>query len=206
MGLIVRKKWIELADVKDELTVRDWFMASRGNLAIRVTEEPLEFLVTAKGKDKKKRTDEDFVLVDEQGIPIEATHLEPSAETMLHVEIFKKTKAGCSLHVHTVDNNVISELYGEKGKVTIKSQELIKVFEHQNDKEVLTIPIIANDSDIHALAKSFTEFVNCDLGAVLIRNHGIMVWGRTSYEAVQLLETSEFLFRYQLRLLELKLD
>lgn len=49
----LQEKWLELADVKDELAVRDWFMGTSGNLAIKVADEPLEFLVTASGKDKK---------------------------------------------------------------------------------------------------------------------------------------------------------
>lgn len=204
MGLIMQKKWIELADVKDELAARDWFMGTSGNLAIKVSAEPLEFLVTASGKDKRKRTDEDFLLVNHNGLPVEDTHLKPSAETLLHVELYKKTNAGCSLHVHTVDNNVISEIYGDKGAVSFKGQELIKAFDQWEEDAVLTIPIIPNYADIPTLAKAFAEHVNSDFGAVLIRNHGITVWGRTAFEAKKLLEASEFLFRYQLRLMQLK--
>lgn len=204
MGLIMQKKWIELADVKDELAARDWFMGTSGNLAIKVSSEPLEFLVTASGKDKRKRTDEDFLLVNQNGVPVEDTHLKPSAETLLHVEIYKKTGAGCSLHVHTVDNNVISEIYGDKGAVSFQGQELIKAFDQWDEDAVLTIPIIPNYADIPTLAKAFAEHVTSDFGAVLIRNHGITVWGRTAFEAKKILEASEFLFRYHLRILELK--
>lgn len=116
------EKWLELADIKDELAVRDWFMGTSGNLAIKVADDPLEFLVTASGKDKKKRTDEDFLLVDGNGQPTIEKTLTPSAETLLHCEIYKKTKAGCSLHVHTVANNVISELYGDAGKSIFKDR------------------------------------------------------------------------------------
>ncbi|MFJ5713521.1 methylthioribulose 1-phosphate dehydratase [Neobacillus sp. NPDC093127] len=201
---MLRERWTELADVKDELAKRDWFMGTSGNLAIKVSDHPLRFLVTASGKDKRKRTTEDFLLVDEFGRAVEETHLKPSAETLLHVEIYRKTNAGCSLHVHTIDNNVISEVYGDNGEVTFKGQELIKAFDKWEEEAVLKIPIIRNYAHIPTLANAFSEHVSGDTGAVLIRNHGITVWGRNAFEAKKILEASEFLFRYQLRLLEHK--
>jgi methylthioribulose-1-phosphate dehydratase len=201
---MLNEKWIELADVKDELAERDWFMGTSGNLAIKVQDDPLQFLVTASGKDKRKRTAEDFLLVDQFGRPAEETHLKPSAETLLHVEIYRKTNAGCSLHVHTIDNNVISEVYGDRGEVTFQGQELIKAFDKWEEDAILNIPIIPNYSHIPTLAKAFSEHIHGDSGAVLIRNHGITVWGKNAFEAKKILEASEFLFRYQLRLLEQK--
>ncbi|KON89321.1 methylthioribulose-1-phosphate dehydratase [Sporosarcina globispora] len=198
------ERWDELADIKDELAERDWFMGTSGNLAIKVGDSPLQFLVTASGKDKRKRTDEDFLLVDEFGRPVGETHLKPSAETLLHTEIYRRTKAECSLHVHTIDNNVISEIYGDQEAVTFKGQELIKAFNKWDEDAVLDIPIIPNYAHIPALAKCFSSHIHEDTGAVLIRNHGITVWGRSSFEAKKILEASEFLFRYQLRLLEYK--
>ncbi|PLR76115.1 methylthioribulose 1-phosphate dehydratase [Bacillus sp. V3-13] len=201
---LLQERWQELADVKDELAQRDWFMGTSGNLAIKVGSDPLTFLVTASGKDKRKRTSEDFLLVDASGRPAEETHLKPSAETLLHAEIYKRTNACCSLHVHTVDNNVISELFGDRGEVTFKGQELIKAFNLWDENAALTIPIIPNHADIPALAREFAGHIYEQKGAVLIRNHGITVWGESAFEAKKLLEASEFLFRYTLRLLEHK--
>lgn len=198
----LEEKWNELADIKDELAERDWFMGTSGNLAIKISTNPLQFLVTASGKDKRKRTAEDFLLVDEFSRPVEETHLKPSAETLLHTEIYRKTKAECSLHVHTIDNNVISEIYGDQEAVTFQGQELIKAFNKWEEDAVLRIPIIPNHAHIPALAKCFSSHVHEDSGAILIRNHGITVWGKSSFEAKKILEASEFLFRYQLRLLE----
>ena len=79
---MLKEKWLELADIKDELAERDWFMGTSGNLAIKVSDTPLQFLVTASGKDKRKRTEEDFLLVDEFGKAVEENHLRPSAETL----------------------------------------------------------------------------------------------------------------------------
>nr|C5D7V1.1 RecName: Full=Methylthioribulose-1-phosphate dehydratase; Short=MTRu-1-P dehydratase [Geobacillus sp. WCH70] len=203
MSLLV-KRWKELAEIKAELAARDWFFATSGNLSIKVTDDPLTFLVTASGKDKRKQTDEDFLLVDASGNPVENTHLKPSAETLLHVEIYKKTNAGCSLHVHTIDNNVISELYGDEGEVAFSGQEIIKAFGIWEEDAVIRIPIIPNYAHIPTLAKEFAKHVNGDAGAVLIRNHGITVWGRDAFEAKKFLEAWEFLFSWHVKWLLLK--
>ncbi|MDA5561032.1 methylthioribulose 1-phosphate dehydratase [Exiguobacterium sp. MMG028] len=198
--MTVQERWVELADIKDELAARDWFPGTSGNLAIRVSDDPLTFLVTASGRDKRKRTNEDFVLVDATGQLIGEQSGKPSAETLLHVEIFHNTNATCSLHVHTVDNNVISELYAAKGQVTFTGQEIIKALGYWEETASVRIPIIENHADIPTLARAFAPHVTSDSGAVLIRNHGITVWGETPAAAKRYLEAYEFLFSYSLKL------
>ncbi|QUP87463.1 methylthioribulose 1-phosphate dehydratase [Exiguobacterium sp. PFWT01] len=198
--MTVQERWVELADIKDELAARDWFPGTSGNLAIRVSDDPLTFLVTASGRDKRKRTNEDFVLVDATGQLIGEQSGKPSAETLLHVEIFNNTNATCSLHVHTVDNNVISELYAAQGHVTFTGQEIIKALGYWEETASVRIPIIENHADIPTLARAFAPHVTSDAGAVLIRNHGITVWGETPAAAKRYLEAYEFLFSYSLKL------
>lgn len=170
-----QQRWRELAEVKRELAERDWFPATSGNLSIKVTDEPLTFLVTASGKDKRK-------------------------ETLLHTHLYNKTNAGCCLHVHTVNNNVISELYGDQKKITFRGQEIIKALGLWEENAEVTVPIIENPAHIPTLAALFVEEVSEDSGAILIRNHGITAWGRTAFEAKRVLEAYEFLFSYHLKL------
>ncbi|MDQ0207976.1 methylthioribulose 1-phosphate dehydratase [Alkalicoccobacillus murimartini] len=192
--------WNELADIKDELAARDWFPGTSGNLSIKVSDDPLKFLVTASGRDKRKRTPEDFLLVDENSQPLEETSLKPSAETVLHQRIYQKTNAGCSLHVHTLNNNVISELYGDEGTITFRNQELIKAFNIWDEDGSITVPIVKNYADLPRLAEAVAEQIKPGTFGVLIRNHGITVWGRNGFEAKKHLEAFEFLFGYHLQL------
>lgn len=190
-------EWKELASVKRELGARAWFPGNSGDLSIKVSDDPLECLVTVSGKDKYKETTEDFVLVDKDGIPL-TDQGKPSAETMIHLEVYNKTDARCSLHIHTVDNNLISELYGDIGAVTFYNVELIKAFGIQEDDK-LTIPIVENISDIPNLAGTVGDVIGPETKAVLIRNHGIVVWGGNAIEAKRHLEACEFLFSYQVK-------
>ncbi|WP_100407046.1 methylthioribulose 1-phosphate dehydratase [Bacillus solitudinis] len=198
------ERWNELADIKDELAARDWFPGTSGNLSMKVSEDPITFLVTASGKDKTKRTANDFLLVDLEGKPVETTILKPSAETLLHTEVYQRTDAGCSLHVHTLDNNLISDLYGDKGSVIFRNQELIKAFNIWEEDGEIVLPIVPNYADIPTLAKAVGEVITPDIKGVLIRNHGITVWGRNGFEAKKHLEAFEFLCSFHLRQLTLK--
>jgi methylthioribulose-1-phosphate dehydratase len=195
--------WNELASVKREFAARDWFPGTSGNLSIKVSDEPLTCLVTVSGKDKYKETEEDFVLVDKEGNAL-TEQGKPSAETVIHLEVYKRTDAGCSLHVHTLDNNLISELYAEKGSITFRNVELIKAFGIWEEDGELTIPIVENFADLPKLGKAVGEQISADTKAVLIRNHGVTVWGRNAFEAKRHLEACEFLFSYQMRLLHAK--
>ncbi|WP_253186106.1 methylthioribulose 1-phosphate dehydratase [Bacillus licheniformis] len=191
----------ELAEVKKELAERDWFPATSGNLSIKVSEDPLRFLITASGKDKRKETEEDFLLADEEGRPAETGHaLKPSAETLLHTYVYQHTNAGCCLHVHTVDNNVISELYAKEKQVTFRGQEIIKALGLWEEHAEVTVPIIENSAHIPDLAADFAGHLSGDSGAVLIRSHGITVWEKTAFEAKRMLEAYEFLFSWHLKL------
>ncbi|RAL26879.1 methylthioribulose 1-phosphate dehydratase [Thermoflavimicrobium daqui] len=197
---VLEQRWNELADIKDELAERDWFLGTSGNLSIKVNDEPLTFLVTASGKDKRKRTDEDFLLVDGEGRPLQETNLRASAETLIHCEVYRLTNAGCCLHVHTVDNNVISELYASNGSITLKGQELIKAFGIWEENGEITIPIVENYADISRLAQECGKVIKPETKAVLIRNHGLTVWGKNGFEAKKHLEALEFIFSYHLKI------
>jgi methylthioribulose-1-phosphate dehydratase len=196
-------KWNELASIKRELGARNWFPGTSGNLSIKVSDDPLTCLVTVSGKDKYKETETDFVLVDEKGKPL-SDQGKPSAETVIHLEVYKKTDAGCSLHVHTLDNNLISELYFEKSSITFRNVELIKAFDIWEEDGELTIPIVENWADLPKLGRAIGEVIQPETKAVLIRNHGITVWGKNAFEAKRHLEACEFLFSYQMKLLQAK--
>lgn len=197
-------RWNELAAVKKELAERDWFYGTSGNLSIKVTNEPVTFLVTASAKDKRKFTDHDFLLVDAAGEKLEETTSKPSAETLLHAKIYTKTNAGCVLHVHTIDNNVITELYKHDTHIDFTGNEIIKALGSWEQDAKVSIPIIPNVAHIPTLAEQFDRYVTGDSGAILIQNHGITVWGKDAFEAKKYLEAWEFLFSYQVKMATIK--
>lgn len=187
----------ELADVKELFAARNWFPGTSGNLSIRVGEidgDQLHFAITASGKDKTKRTAEDFLIVDQEGRPAETTGLKPSAETLIHCEIYRLTGCGAVFHVHTVFNNLISEYYGDQGAVPLQGIELIKAFNIWEENAAIAVPVLPNYADISAIAKLVPGVLNEQVPGILLRNHGIYAWGRDTFEAKKHLEAFEFMF------------
>lgn len=189
----------ELRDSKTELAARGWFPATSGNLSVRVGDfapDRFAFAVTSSGKDKSKHSAEDYLVVDGQGRPLETTRLKPSAETLIHCEIYRLTGCGAVFHVHTVYNNIVSELYGEEGAVPFQGVELIKAFNIWEENARIEVPVLPNYADISKIAALVESRLDHAVPGILLRNHGIYAWGANVFEAKRHLEAFEFLFEH----------
>ncbi|WCK55650.1 methylthioribulose 1-phosphate dehydratase [Aneurinibacillus sp. Ricciae_BoGa-3] len=194
----IQQAFDTLRNVKSDFARRDWFPGTSGNLSVRVEEA---VAITASGKDKAASTPEDFLLVDLTGRPVTPTHLKPSAETLVHTVIYNKVlESQAVFHVHTVANNLVSELYGDDRGVTFQGQELIKAFNIWEENASITIPIVENFAHIPTLAEEIGKVLDPRVPGVLIRNHGIYVWGDSAFAAKRHLEAFEFLFDYHIKL------
>ncbi|XEC92691.1 methylthioribulose 1-phosphate dehydratase [Paenibacillus tarimensis] len=192
----------DLRDIKQRFADRGWFPGTSGNLSIRVgdyTPNQFHFAITASGKDKSLQTPEDFLFVDQHGKPSETTSLKPSAETLIHCEIYRLTGCGAIFHVHTVYNNLISEWFWERRSVPVQGVELIKAFNIWEEEAMIDIPIVANYADIPRIVPEVTALLQPRIPGILLRKHGIYAWGANSFEAKRHLEAFEFLFEYVYR-------
>jgi methylthioribulose-1-phosphate dehydratase len=193
----------ELSKIKADFAARGWFPATSGNLSIRVgpiVEQKFTFAVTASGKDKSQSTPEDFLLVNEQSLPTEPTNLKPSAETKIHSEIYRLTDCGAIFHIHTVYNNLLSELYWEQGNIPIEGVELIKAFNIWEEEASIAIPILPNYADIGKIASEIAGALLPRIPGIVLRKHGIYAWGADAFEAKRHLEAFEYLFEYAYKL------
>jgi methylthioribulose-1-phosphate dehydratase len=201
-----------LREIKKEFAARHWFPATSGNLSVKLstpaandenpatgTLSPFVFAITSSGKDKSKETPEDFLLVDESAKPVEPTNLKPSAETLIHSEIYRLTDAGAIFHVHTVNNNLASELFNEQGYVPVQGLELIKAFNIWEEDAGIKIPILPNYAEIPQIADLIEESIDPKVPGILLRKHGIYAWGKNEFEAKRHMEAFEFLFEYVVR-------
>lgn len=186
----------ELKEIAGIFTQKGWLPATAGNLSVKLSDDPLVFGVTASGKDKENLRLQDILAVDKDCKPIEPTRLRPSAETVIHSRIYQETDAGSVLHVHTVYNNLLSELYFVEGKVTLSNMELIKGLGIWEEDARIDIPIVENYADIPKLAEEIGKRLDPRVPGVLIRKHGIYAWGKTAFEAKRHIEALEFMFHY----------
>ncbi|MBB6732913.1 methylthioribulose 1-phosphate dehydratase [Cohnella zeiphila] len=193
----------ELSIAKADLASRGWFPGTSGNMSMRVggfEPDNFVFAVTASGKDKAASTPEDFLLVDQTGGACEPTKLKPSAETLIHCEIYRLTGCGAIFHIHSVFNSLVSELFWDRRAVPVEGVELIKAFNIWDEEAVIDVPIVSNFADIPRIVPEVTERLNPRIPGILLRKHGIYAWGRDAFEAKKHLEAFEFLFEYVYRL------
>ncbi|SFS61522.1 methylthioribulose 1-phosphate dehydratase [Paenibacillus sp. BC26] len=192
----------ELTEVKSLFASRGWFPGTSGNLSIRVGDyspEDFHFAITASGKDKSLSTPEDFLFVDQAGKPSEPTRLKPSAETLIHCEIYRQTGCGAIFHIHSVYNSIVSELFWERKAIPVDGVELIKAFNIWEDDAHIDIPIVSNFTHIPSIVPEVTERLDPRIPGIMLRKHGIYAWGANAFEAKRHLEAFEFLFEYVYR-------
>ncbi|MCL6625504.1 methylthioribulose 1-phosphate dehydratase [Alicyclobacillus shizuokensis] len=190
-----RQKVCQLAG---ELAARGWLPATSGNLSVRVTDAPLVIAITASGWDKQHLSEDGVILVDEHGQLVEASTEKPSAETAVHTQLYTRMGCGAVLHVHTLYNNLASDLYFSAGAVPLQGYELLKALGHWEENARIEVPIVENHADLNRLAGAVAAVAHPDVPGVLVRNHGIYAWGRTPSDAKRHLEALEWLFEYHL--------
>ncbi|MBZ0169149.1 methylthioribulose-1-phosphate dehydratase [Candidatus Methylomirabilis lanthanidiphila] len=199
-----------LADITVEFARRRWFPGTSGNLSARVSApgEPLLLLVSTSGRDKASMTAADFLLVDGSLQPVEPggqpvvspAELRPSAETAVHARIYEATACGCVVHVHTVWNNLIAELFASQGEVVLRDLEMLKGLDIWEEAAAIRVPIVENLFHLPTLAAAVVaRMTDPRVPGVLIRRHGLYAWGANPFEAKRHVEAFEFMWEYLCR-------
>lgn len=183
---------------------RHWVPATGGNFSIRQGDNLA--LVTASGKDKGELSPQDLLPVSWQGEQLSSPQGTPSAETALHAQLYQLDPAiKVVLHTHSVAATVFSRVIAEQ-------QHLFNGYEMQkaisgvtSHEQSLPLAIFDNTQDIPALAQQVkqrwqTKPLNFGL---LVRGHGLYVWGYSLEQAKRHLEGWEFLINCELERIKL---
>jgi methylthioribulose-1-phosphate dehydratase len=184
-----------------EFHQRGWSLGTSSNYSVVLSRDPLRLLITASGKDKGQLTQDDFVIVDEQGALLETTGSgKPSAETLLHVVIASARRdVGAVLHTHSVWATCLSDWHHERGMLSIGGYEMLKGLEGiKTHDHTQHFRIFQNTQDIGALSHELGKLLEAHDStlqfAFLLRRHGLYTWGRDLAEARRHVEILEFLF------------
>lgn len=196
-----KRAWAQqLCDLAHHLGRMGWLPATSGNLSVRVSKDPDVIAITRSGVDKQHLTVDDIIYVDSQMQLVEPTPYKPSAETIVHTLLYQQVDCGCVLHVHTLYNNLCSQICWPMGKVHLAHHELLKALGHWEEGAAIDVPIVENFADLQRLGEAVRGAAAPGVPGVLVRNHGIYAWGGTLADAKRHLEAFEFLFQYTLLL------
>lgn len=122
----------------------------------------------------------------------------------LFLVCFNQRNAGAALHSHDMSCNLVSVMAG-RNEFRIRNQEMIKGIAGYGYKDELVIPIIENTPYEYELTASLETAVlkYPKSVAVLVRDHGVYVWGNTWEDAKRHGECLHYLFELSLKMCHL---
>ena len=186
-----------------ELSIAGLTPATSSNFSRRLDDR--HAAITVSGRDKGRLTEADIMVVDFDGNPV-ATQQRPSAETLLHTQLYRRfPEIGCVLHTHSQTQTIASRLYAGAGHVHLEGYELLKAFHGNSTHEAaISVPVLANTQDMPMLAAQVDALLDTQcLWGYLIDGHGLYAWGRDMAEARRHLDAFEFLLGCELELRKL---
>ncbi|KAK9462471.1 Methylthioribulose-1-phosphate dehydratase [Lipomyces oligophaga] len=166
------------------------------------------------GVQKERMQPEDMFVMDRATKEYlrRPTQYKPSACTPLFLAAYDKRNAGACIHTHSQNAVLATLLYGKEFQ--IRNMEMIKAFPRITESgyygffDTLTIPIIENTAQeedlLDSLAKAIEDYPNAT--AVLVRRHGIYVWGETVWKAKVYNEAIDYLLEVAVKMKSIGLD
>ena len=177
---------------------RGWCPATGGNFSSRFESEECVFVITRSGVHKGMLAASDFIEVDRFGAPLCAqAENRPSAETLIHAALYRLSdEIGAVLHIHSVSSTVLSRIE-LRPQLSLSGWEMQKALAgERTHEETVSLEIFDNRQEIDLLAREVEARWHQRGGlrwGLLVRGHGMYVWGRDLVEARRHLEAIEFL-------------
>jgi methylthioribulose-1-phosphate dehydratase len=176
---------------------RGWVPATGGNFSARLDDRRM--LITASGCHKGELKEDDFLVADFDGKPIDSPR-KASYETLLHCQVYRHDAAiGSVLHTHSVANTVLSR---RLERIRLAGYELLKLLPGVSTHDAaVDVPVFANDQDIPRLAAAVDAHMkrHPQTPAYVIAGHGLYAWGADVAQARWRVEALEFMFECELR-------
>lgn len=180
---------------------RGWMLGTAGNLSAKLPDG--SFWITASGKSKGELTQDDLIRILPDGqIELPVDGLKPSAETAIHQAIYALFPgAQACYHVHSIEANLVSN-FTQASMLKLPPLEMIKGFGIWQERPDCAIPIFANHLDVPQIGQEIRDRLSQEhppIAALLIRNHGVTVWGESTEAARNKVELAEYIFRYMVQ-------
>ncbi len=177
---------------------RGWMWGTGGNLSARIDAD--RYWVTASGKSKGNLTPLDFINMNLDGdwTP-QRPNDKPSAETSIHQAIYSLfPEAQACYHVHSIEANLVSNFTQDEG-ITLPPLEMVKGLGIWEENPTCQMPLFENHLHVPTISQAIKDRFSKTppaIPALLIRNHGVTVWGNSTEQARNHIELVEYIFRY----------
>lgn len=198
-----------------------WVSGTGGSISLKAHDvtTPLArqlIIMAPSGVQKERMLPEDMYVLDADGNilsappPKSAPHRPPKCSECapLFMKAYTMRKAGAVIHSHGLESCLATMINPEAKEFRITHMEMIKGISGHGYHDELVVPIIENTPREYELTDSLANAIEAypKSTAVLVRNHGIYVWGDSWISAKTQAECYHYLFEAALRLHNLGLD
>ena len=183
-----------------------WVSGTGGGISLR---QDGRVYMAPSGVQKERLEPEDLFVLDEAGAVLEAPR-DPSARLSacapLFFHAFRLRGAGAVIHSHSVDALLATLIFEDAFRVT--HLEMMKGITGVGYHDELVVPIIENTAHEHELADAMAAAMRAypESHAVLVRRHGVYVWGEDWVRAKTHAECYDYLFGAAVKLRQLGID
>ncbi|KAI9311592.1 methylthioribulose-1-phosphate dehydratase [Dichotomocladium elegans] len=189
-----------------------WVTGTGGGISIRNEDK---IYIAPSGVQKERIKPEDlFVLKLADRSPLrKPAVLKPSACTPLFYNAYTMRDAGACIHTHS-QNAVMATLLYPGETFEISHQEMIKGIRRGSTRtnlryfDKLVVPIVENTPEEEDLTDRMAEAMKKypETNAVLVRRHGVYVWGENWEKAKTMSECYDYLFEIAVKMKSIGLD
>jgi len=189
-----------------ELYRLGWATGTGGGISIR--ENGLVYMAPS-GVQKERLQESDIYVLDEAGAVLEepaSSGLKPSECAPLFFNAFKLRDAGAVIHSHGMFAMLATLQSNDTFECT--ELEMIKGISGHGYYDGIVVPIVENTAHERDLAERMAAAMRAHpkTSAVLVRRHGVYVWGRDFAHAKTQAECYHYLFEASVRMQQLGLD
>ncbi|XP_010656980.1 probable bifunctional methylthioribulose-1-phosphate dehydratase/enolase-phosphatase E1 2 isoform X2 [Vitis vinifera] len=217
----VREARVLASELCRHMYTLGWFSGTGGSITIKVHDDSIPkprqlVVISPSGVQKERMVPEDMYVLSSDGFILSTPPLKPYPHkppkctdcTPLFMKVYEMRDAGAVIHSHGMESCIVTMILPFSKEFRITHMEMIKGIKGHGYHDELVVPIIENTAHEAELVESLTEAITAypKTTAVLVRNHGVYVWGDSWISAKTQAECYHYLFDAAIKLHQLGLD
>ncbi|XP_038989281.1 probable bifunctional methylthioribulose-1-phosphate dehydratase/enolase-phosphatase E1 1 [Phoenix dactylifera] len=198
-----------------------WVTGTGGSITIKVHDDavpkPEQLIVMSpSGVQKERMVPADMYVLSGNGTVLSAPSPKPYPHkppkctdcAPLFMKAYQMRSAGAVIHSHGMESCLATMIHPFLKEFRITHMEMIKGIQGHGYHDELVIPIIENTPHESELTESLSEAIAAypKATAVLVRNHGIYIWGDSWISAKTQAECYHYLFDAAIKLHQMGID
>ncbi|XP_024967484.1 probable bifunctional methylthioribulose-1-phosphate dehydratase/enolase-phosphatase E1 1 [Cynara cardunculus var. scolymus] len=198
-----------------------WVSGTGGSITAKVHDDSVPksnqiIIMSPSGVQKERMVEEDMYVLSSSGdilfspLPKPYPHKPPKCSDCapLFMKAYDKRNAGAVIHSHGMESCLVTMMDPLAKEFRITHMEMIKGIQGHGYYDELVVPIIENTAHERELTESLAKAIEAypKTTAVLVRNHGVYIWGDSWISAKTQAECYHYLFQAAIKLHQLGLD